>query len=240
MSRTSAVFMLEFHAMLAMNSSSVSIGYGSRFTALVITMCINPCADNGVSHEYALSMRSGRPCVVDHQVFRPRRIAVGHAFERRVRRKDDGRIVLRQRADRNAARIRRLGAKAAGIVERAQQHLQQMQRAAGLKAVGMRGDAAHRVHRDGPADHLVVRAAVHVGPADRQFDRLLERYLRHFQREPGDRLGGNAALCGHALGRIAIVEIAFGRKCQTRSWRDGRREARSSRTAPARCRADCR
>ncbi len=61
MSRTSAVFMLEFHAMLAMNSSSVSMRYGSPLAALLITMCITPCADSGVSHEYALSMRSGLP-----------------------------------------------------------------------------------------------------------------------------------------------------------------------------------
>ena len=41
-SRTPAVFMLEFQAMLAMNSSSVSMGYGSPATALLITMCIMP------------------------------------------------------------------------------------------------------------------------------------------------------------------------------------------------------
>ena len=53
--------MVEFQAMLAMNSSKVSIGYGSRFAALVMTMCIRPCGDSGVSQEYALSMRSGLP-----------------------------------------------------------------------------------------------------------------------------------------------------------------------------------
>ena len=107
-----------------------------------------------------------------------------------------------------------LARKLPGLSSAPEQHLQQMQRAAGLKTVGMRGDTAHRVHRNRAADHLVVRAAVHVGPADRQFDRLLERDLCHFQREAGDRLGRNAALCGHALGRIAIVEIAFGREAE--------------------------
>ena len=61
MSRVPPVFIAEFHAMLAMNSSSVSIGYGSPATALAITMCIRPCAAIGDSHEYALSMRSGVP-----------------------------------------------------------------------------------------------------------------------------------------------------------------------------------
>ena len=61
MSRVPPVFIAEFHAMFAMNSSSVSIGYGSPATALAITMCIMPCAAIGDSHEYALSMRSGPP-----------------------------------------------------------------------------------------------------------------------------------------------------------------------------------
>ena len=60
-SRTSDVFIDEFHAMLAMNRSSVSMGYGSWFAALVITMCIRPCDESGVSHEYALSIRNGLP-----------------------------------------------------------------------------------------------------------------------------------------------------------------------------------
>ena len=36
-----------------MNKISVSMGYGSALTALVITMCIAPCAASGDSHEYA-------------------------------------------------------------------------------------------------------------------------------------------------------------------------------------------
>jgi len=52
----------------------------------------------------------------------------------------------------------------------------------------MRRDAAHGVHRHRPADYLVVGPAVHVGPADRQLDGLVERDLRHFQRDAVDRL----------------------------------------------------
>ena len=61
MRRTSDVFIVEFHAMLAMKIISVSIGYGSPRHALVITLCIIPCTASGYSHENALSIRTGVP-----------------------------------------------------------------------------------------------------------------------------------------------------------------------------------
>ncbi len=57
----SALFIAEFQAMLAIYIKSVSIGYGSPFHALVMTICIMPCAAIGASQENALSMRKGRP-----------------------------------------------------------------------------------------------------------------------------------------------------------------------------------
>ena len=59
--RTSDVFIDEFHAMLAMKSNKVSIGYGSPRQALVMALCIMPWTDNGYSHENALSKRTGLP-----------------------------------------------------------------------------------------------------------------------------------------------------------------------------------
>ena len=53
--------MEEFQARFVMKSISVSIGYGSALAALAMTMCIMPCADNGASHENALSIRKGFP-----------------------------------------------------------------------------------------------------------------------------------------------------------------------------------
>ena len=47
--------------MLAMKISSVSMRYGSPRNALVITLCIRPCAESGCSHENAWSMRIGAP-----------------------------------------------------------------------------------------------------------------------------------------------------------------------------------
>ena len=60
-SRTATVFMVEFHAMFDMKISSVSSRYGSPRVALVITVCIRPCADSGCSHENAWSIRIGVP-----------------------------------------------------------------------------------------------------------------------------------------------------------------------------------
>ena len=60
-SRTAMVFIELFQAMLAMKISSVSSRYGSPLTALVITLCIMPCADSGCSQENAWSMRIGDP-----------------------------------------------------------------------------------------------------------------------------------------------------------------------------------
>ena len=59
--RISDVFIVEFHAMFAMKSSSVSIGYGSPRHAFVMTLCMSPCTASGYSHENALSMRTGVP-----------------------------------------------------------------------------------------------------------------------------------------------------------------------------------
>ena len=49
-----------------------------------------------------------------------------------------------------------------------------MNRAAGLEAVGMGGDAAHGVHGDGAAHHLLMIAAEMVRPRNVERDLLLE------------------------------------------------------------------
>ena len=80
----------------------------------------------------------------------------------------------------------------------------------------MRGNAAHRIDRDRPANDFVVRAPVHVRPPDRQHDRLLERDLRHLQRDAMDGRGRHPALGGDGLGRVAMVEIALGHEREHR------------------------
>ena len=65
---------------------------------------------------------------------------------------------------RHGLGVGRLEAEAARRLDRAEQQLQQVQRAAGLEAVGVRGDAAHGVHGHRPAGHRGVALAAEVGP----------------------------------------------------------------------------
>ncbi len=117
---------------------------------------------------------------------------------------------------RRGFRERRLEAEAAGHVDGAEQHLQQMDGAAGVEAVGVGRDAAHGVHGDRPAAHRLVAAARPVGPGDRQLDRLLEGDMGELGGDPPDRRCGDAAALGDRIGRIAVVEIALGEQLEDR------------------------
>ena len=128
---------------------------------------------------------------IDQQVFRSHREAERRSGQDGIRVDLAGlaRRFLRRRA---GPREGRLVAEAARHVDGAQHHLQQVDRAAGVKPVRMGGDAAHGVHRDRPADHLVLLAPGPVGPFDVEHDFLVERGLGQF--------GGDApdVVCGHA------------------------------------------
>ncbi len=113
-------------------------------------------------------------------------------------------------------RKRRLEAEAAGNIDSAEQQLQQMERAAGVKAVGMRGDAAHGMHRDGSSAHGLMALAVGVGPGHRQFDGLLERGVGELGGEAADGVGRHATLFGDGVGRILRIAIAFGDQLEDR------------------------
>ena len=79
-----------------------------------------------------------------------------------------------------------------------------------MKTIGMRGDAAHGVHRHGAANHLVVLAAPDIGPLDIQFNRFFERDMRHLQRHALNRFGGHPAFCGHIFRCVALIQITLG------------------------------
>ncbi len=119
------------------------------------------------------------------------------------------RLAGRLRPRWHGPRERRLVAPAARRIDAAQQHLQQVQRAAGVKAVGMGRDAAHGVHGDRPADHALVAPAEAVGPRLLDDDLLLEGRLGQFRGDPADSRGVDAAGGRHLLGRIGRVEITF-------------------------------
>ena len=174
---------------------------------------------------------------VEQQILGRGREAERQAVQRMHRPDLRGRLGGRRRG----LRERRLVAEAAGAIDRAQQHLQQMDGAAGLEAVGMRADAAHRVHGDRAADDLVVIAAGPIDPADRDLDRVVERGLRQLRRDAPDGRGRNAALLRHLLRRVALVEIARRHQLEHRTRlaaiaeRDLADQARRNVRAPARC-----
>ncbi len=128
-------------------------------------------------------------------------------------------LAVRPRMRLDGLRIGRLEAEAAGAVDRADQHLQHVQRACGLETVGMGRDAAHGVEGDRAADEMRVRLAAHVGPLLFDADRLVEGDAADLGGQAADRVGGDAGLGGDGVGCVALVEIGFGQKLE---GRDGR------------------
>ena len=204
----SAVFIAEFQAALAMYMKRVSIGYGSPFA------CIG---DDHMHHAVGGDRRVPRKRLVD---------ARGPAFG------IDDQILGRHRVAERDPRQRLPGSELIGFagglwsgwarlwvwrlvtpparyIDRADQHLQEVQRAAGLEPVRMRRDAAHCMERDRTATHRIVPPSGPIGPRDRQLDLLLERGLGDLGGEPPYRRSRDATGLRHRLGRIARVEIAF-------------------------------
>ena len=93
-------------------------------------------------------------------------------------------------------------------------------RAAGMEAVGMRRDAAHRVHRR-PAGRASSRAAARpsrsTAPAARSPARRRRRRFR--RRDAADRRRRDAAGRGDRLRRVLRIEIALGEQLEHRHAR---------------------
>ena len=138
-----------------------------------------------------------RAGVIDEEVVGPgreaqmragQRLAGDHVAELAARLEEGGRLLG----------VGRLVAEAAGTIDGAEQDLQDVQDARGVEAVGVGRDAAHGVHADGAADHLVVPAAVPVGPGDVEGDLLLEGGMRQLGGDAADGAAGTpltAAAC---------------------------------------------
>ena len=129
------------------------------------------------------------------------------------------RLADRWRPGRDRLGIGRLVAPGARRIDRAKQHLQQMDRAAGLEAVGVGGNAAHRVHRDRPADHRLVPPARRIGPRLIAARSPGRRRRRQFGGDAADRRGRDAAAFGDRIGRVVAVEIALGEQLEHRHAR---------------------
>ena len=180
--------------------------------------------DDHVHHAMGAERRFPRKCLVDalrrsvgidQQVFGFGRKAERRAGQRRVCVDLAGlaRRFLRRRA---GAREGRLVTEPARHIDGPEQHLQQMDRAAGVKSVRMGRDATHRVHRDGAADHLVLLAPGPVGPFDVEHDFLVERGLGQFGGDAPDMVGGDAGPQSRHLGTVSRIHIAVGHDLERR------------------------
>ncbi len=104
--------------------------------------------------------------------------------------------------------IGRLEPEAAGAFDRAEQDLQQMERPAGLEAVGMGRDAAHGVEADRAAGDGLVPRAAEVGPGLVYGDGLFERRIGEFGGDALDGGGGDAGALGDSFGGVVVREVA--------------------------------
>ena len=129
---------------------------------------------------------------IDQQIFR----AVHEAQRRRHRACRRPARLARAVRRRNRPRERRLVAEGAGRIDRAEQQLQQVQRAAGVEAVAVRADAAHRVHRHRPADHLACSRPQLSVQAIGSVSLTVEGGCGQFARDAADGVGRNAAAFG--------------------------------------------
>ena len=129
---------------------------------------------------------------------------------------DVGRAAGRLYAGRRWPRKGRLVAEAARRIDGAQQHLQDVDGAAGMEAVGMGRDAAHGMHRDRSTDHLVVAPPGPVGPGLVDHNGLLEGGMRQFGGDAPDDIGADTGLGGDGIGRVLRLEAAGGDEMEGR------------------------
>ena len=91
-----------------------------------------------------------------------------------------------------------------------------MQRATGLEAIAVGGDAAHGMDRHRTADDALVLTPRPVCPGDGQFDLLLERGMRQLGGDAPDRLCRNARNFSCLFRRVLWIEIALDQQAQHR------------------------
>ena len=153
------------------------------------------------------------PVGLQQQILGPARITQRHTRQHGVGLRP---LADRLRPRRHRPRIRRLVAPRPRRIDGAQQHLQQVDGAAGVEPIGMCRDAAHRMHRHRPAGHRCVPPPRRIGPRLVQLDRLVERNVGQFAGDAADRRRRDAAGFRHHIGSIAAVEIALSKQMEHR------------------------
>ena len=172
--------------------------------------------DHGVQHPVGGDRRLPRERLVDpgrapvgvhQQVLRPLGKAEGRAGHG-LPGLDLVRAAGRELGGRGGPRKRRLVAETSRDVHGPEQHLQHVQRPAGLEPVGVGGDAAHRMERDRASPHRLVAAAVHVRPRDVEGHGLREGGVGDLRREAADGGGRDSRRGGDRLRGVPGVEAA--------------------------------
>ena len=146
-------------------------------------------------------------------MFRPTRIAQMRAIQWLARRH----LAMRCGVGLGRFGIGRLHPKAARGLNRAQHHLQQMQCAGGLEAVGMRRDSAHGMKADRAADHPVMPVAAKIDPRVIQLERLVKGDTGKLGGKFADARGLDPDAGGDGLGFIFSLQIARGQVLEHRA-----------------------
>ena len=127
----------------------------------------------------------GRSIIIHQQIIRP----MGEGQDIASKRRNGFGILARGAgAGRNGPREGRLIAPGTWRIYRTQQHLQNMQRAAGVKAVGMGADAAHGVQRDRTTHHFLMPTAQRISPGLIQRDGLVEGHIGHLSGDAANAI----------------------------------------------------
>ncbi len=116
--------------------------------------------------------------------------------------------------------VGRLEAEATGNFDGAEQDLQRVQGAAGLKAVGVGGNSAHGVEGHRAARHLFVGLAAEIGPLDVQFERFFKGDASDFIDDSADAPGRDAAALGHGFGGVFVAQVTLCHLVEHRAVRD--------------------
>ena len=92
-----------------------------------------------------------------------------------------------------------------------------MQRTAGLKAIGMRGNTPHGMKTHRPAAHFGMPFASKIGPSLVQFKGLVEGHTRQFSRNRANASCGDANLFGNGLWGVCIAQIPLDHRVKDRA-----------------------
>ena len=145
---------------------------------------------------------------------------MGVAKVRPIKRGTGCHLAMRLWVRRGGLGVGRFEAHAAGGFDGPEDDLQRVQRAAGLEAVGMGRDPAHRVKADRAAHHLGMFLAAEIGPFLIDLDGLVESDLRKLRGNGADAVGADAATLFHGLWRIFVRQVAVGHEVKDRAVRD--------------------